>query len=109
MHFLFPSDPFDPRRQDETFREQADEIRRLGTGVSTVPLEELEEDTCRLRGPIPANATVVYRGCMLAATEYERLARLIRSHRAVPPDFDGRLLAVSLSSELVSPHFRVHS
>ena len=52
--------------------------------VSTVPLVELEEDTCRLRGPIPANATVVYRGWMLTATEYERLARLIRSHRAVP-------------------------
>jgi hypothetical protein len=84
MHFLFPSDPIDPRRPDETFREQADEVRKLGMGVSIVTLEELGEETCRLRGPIPADATVVYRGWMLTPTEYERLARLIRSHGAVP-------------------------
>ena len=84
MHFLFPSDPIDARQPDETFREQANEVRKLGMGISIVTLEELGGETCRLRGPIPENATVVYRGWMVTPTEYEGLAKLIRSHGAVP-------------------------
>ena len=69
MHFLFPSDPIDPRQPNATFREQAAEIRKLGMRVSIVDLDELGEKTCRLRGTIAAEATVVYRGWMLTPTE----------------------------------------
>ena len=84
MHFLLPSDPIDPRQPDEMFREQAAEVRKLGMGVSIIDLEALGEKTCRLRAPIPAEATVVYRGWMLPATEYDVLAKLIYSYGAVP-------------------------
>jgi hypothetical protein len=84
MHFLFPSDPIDLRQPDEPFREQADEVRKLGIGVSVVALDELGQKNCRLRGPIPRDATVVYRGWMLTPAEYEGLLDLIRSGGAVP-------------------------
>ena len=82
MHFLYPSDPIQPRQPDEPFQDQANEMQRLGLGVSIVCLEELGETTCRIRNPIPSGATVVYRGWMLALTEYEKLLRLIYSHQA---------------------------
>jgi len=84
MHFLYPSDPLEPRQPDERFRNQANEMRILGLGVSIVCLEELGETTCRNRNPIPSGATVLYRGWMLAPTEYEKLLRLIHSHQASP-------------------------
>ena len=84
MHFLFPSDPIDPQLSDEAFREQADELRKLGIGTSIVALDELGQKNCRLRGPIPSDATVVYRGWMLTPTEYEALLQLIHSRGAVP-------------------------
>src|SRR5580704_3052622 len=84
MHFLFPSDPIDLRQPDEPFREQADEVRKLGIGVSVVALDELGQKNCRLRGPIPRDATVVYRGWMLTPAEYEGLLDLISSGGAVP-------------------------
>jgi hypothetical protein len=84
VHFLYPSDPIEPRQPDEPFRDQADEMRRLGLGVSLVCLEELEERTCRIRNPIPGGATVVYRGWMLAPAQYEKLLTVIQSHQASP-------------------------
>lgn len=84
MHFLFPSDPIDPQLSDEAFREQADELGKLGIGISIVALDELGQKNCRLRGLIPSDATVVYRGWMLTPTEYEALLQLIRSCGAVP-------------------------
>jgi hypothetical protein len=84
LHFLFPSDPVEPMQPDEQFREQIDEMRRLGLGVSIVCLEELGEGTCRVRSRIPSGATVVYRGWMLAPDDYEKLLALIQSYQASP-------------------------
>ena len=84
LHFLYPSNPAEPKQPDEQFRDQIDEMRSLGFGVSILCLEELGESSCRIRGRIPNGATVVYRGWMLAPDEYEKLLALIHSSQAGP-------------------------
>lgn len=78
-HFLFPSDPLNPKEADEIFSEQVQALRELGHGVSLFALEELQLGRPRLRGPIPPGATVVYRGWMLSAADYGKLVQLIES------------------------------
>lgn len=84
MHFLYPSHPLDPKQPDEPFQDQVNEIRRRGLGVSIVCLEELAQENCRIRGPIPEGATVVYRGWMLSQDDYKRLLTRIKSNGATP-------------------------
>jgi len=84
LHFLYPSDPVEPKQPDQQFRDQIDEMRIVGLGISIVSLEELGEDSCRIRGRIPNGATVVYRGWMLAPGEYEKILALIHSSQASP-------------------------
>src|SRR5215470_9580640 len=83
-HFLYPSSPVEPRKPDEPFLDQIEELQKSGFSRSLVSLEELEEGNARIRGPIPAGATVVYRGWMLAPSEYEKLLSLIRVNQATP-------------------------
>lgn len=84
LHFLYPSDPFDPKRPEQQFEAQISEIRRLGLSVSIVCLEELGQANCRIRGPIPQGAQVIYRGWMLSPGEYELLGALIEANKATP-------------------------
>lgn len=84
MHFLFPSDPLDPKEADDIFREQAEAMRDLGFGISLFSLEDLQIGNFKLRGPIPQGATVVYRGWMMEAGEYQKLVDLIDSRGAMP-------------------------
>ena len=79
MHFLFPTDPLNPRQVDEAFLPQMEAIRALGHSASLFSME-----SGQLRGPIPEGATVVYRGWMLDASEYEKLIDLIRARGAEP-------------------------
>ena len=83
MHFLFPSDPLEPRLPDEQFRDQFAEVQKCGLGASIVCLEELGV-TKRRAHQIPAGATVVYRGWMLSPAEYEQLVAHIRAYGATP-------------------------
>jgi hypothetical protein len=82
LHFLYPSDPFQPKEADEIFREQVDATRDHGFGVSLFSIEELQMGNFKLRGPIPDGATVVYRGWMLTGPEYKRLTEFIGSNGA---------------------------
>lgn len=84
VHFLFPSDPIDPKLADEVFREQAVEMQKRGFGVSLVSIDELNEGSSRIRGRIPGGASVVYRGWMLSPSEYDQLLSLVRSGQGVP-------------------------
>ena len=84
VHFLYPSDPVDAKQPDEQFREQINEIGKLGLGVSLICLEELGDGACRIRGRTLVGATVVYRGWMLAPPEYEKLLSLIQGQQANP-------------------------
>jgi len=83
-HFLYPSDPIDPKKPDEPFLDQVQELRKLGFTVSLVSLEELDQESARIRGAMPAGSTVVYRGWMLAPSEYAKLLSLIESSHGVP-------------------------
>src|SRR5215472_16657341 len=84
VHFLYPSDPAEPGRPDEPFLDQIRELQKLGFSSSLVWLDELWQEDARIRGTIPAGATVVYRGWMLGPAEYEKLLSLIPSPRANP-------------------------
>jgi hypothetical protein len=79
MHFLFPTDPLNPRQVDEAFRPQMEALRSLGHSASLFSME-----SGQLRGPLPEGATVVYRGWMLDASEYEKLIDRIRARGAEP-------------------------
>ena len=84
IHFLYPSQSFEPRQPDEAFQNQINEMQRLGFGTSIVCLEELGQKSCRIRGPVPEGATVIYRGWMPSPGQYEQLVTLIKSNRATP-------------------------
>ena len=75
MHFLFPEDPRDRRAPDDFFVEQADALAAAGFTHSLFS----ESDLRIGRGieGIPPAATVVYRGWMLDAGQYGRLAGAI--------------------------------
>lgn len=79
-HLLFPSSPLQPKVADDIFQEQAGVFRSLGFGVSLFSLEDLQAGVFKLRGAIPAGVTVVYRGWMLSASEYERLAAGVEAY-----------------------------
>jgi hypothetical protein len=81
-HFLFPTHPLDPAAVEEMFADQVEALRAAGFSVSLCP-DSVIQDGKRLRN-IPPGATVVYRGWMLNATEYERLASAIVAAQAMP-------------------------
>jgi hypothetical protein len=83
-HFLYPSDPVDPEKPDDPFLEQIEELRKSGFSTSLIWLEELWDENARIRGAIPAEATVVYRGWMLPPAEYAKLLSLIQSAQGNP-------------------------
>jgi len=84
LHFLYPSDPFQPKEADEIFKGQLEATKAKGLGTSLFSVEELQMGNFKLRGPIPENATVVYRGWMLNGQEYHRLSDFIASRKATP-------------------------
>ena len=77
LHFLYPSDPFQPKEADEIFQEQVDATREHGFRVSLFSIEELQMGNFKVRSPIPGGTTVVSRGWMLAGPEYKQLVELI--------------------------------
>ncbi len=83
-HFLFPSDPLDPRRADEMFADQIDAIERLGFDTSVCSLEALGTGRSTIRPRPATGATVVYRGWMLSPDDYSALVELIESGGAKP-------------------------
>jgi hypothetical protein len=78
LHFVFPSDPLNAKRPDETFRSQMDALNAVGLETSLISIDD------RKIAPIPAAATVVYRGWMLAETEYGQLLALIEKAGGTP-------------------------
>lgn len=75
FHFLFPSDPFEPRHPDEAFAAQWEVFRSEGFSISLLSDEVLAGERS-LRG-VPAGYQVVYRGWMLKPGEYGRLVEAI--------------------------------
>jgi hypothetical protein len=93
-HFIFPSHPLRPAIVEEMFAGQLPALRGAGFTASLCP-DSTIRDGKPLRG-VPASATVVYRGWMLNASEYERLLGAITAASATP--------LTSLSSYLAAHH-----
>jgi hypothetical protein len=74
-HFIFPADSFRSTSVDEMF---ADQLAALTAAryTASLCLDSVIQDNRPLRG-IPSDATVVYRGWMLNATEYARLSAAV--------------------------------
>ena len=81
MHFLFPEDPRDRRAPDDLFVEQADALAAAGFTYSL--FGDLRGGRGGVGG-VPPAATVVYRGWMLDAGQYGRLAGAIEEAGGVP-------------------------
>jgi hypothetical protein len=82
MHFLFPCDPLNPRAPDDMFADQMRALEAAGFSTSLCS-DEVIEGARGLAG-IPPGSSVVYRGWMLNAEEYGRLAAAIESSGATP-------------------------
>lgn len=73
MHFLYPSDPFRTKRPDEIYADELAAVKARGFGVSVFSLEEFQEGNFSPFPPSPASSTIIYRGWMLSADEYQTL------------------------------------
>jgi hypothetical protein len=82
IHFLFPAHPLKSSTIDERFAEQITAFRDAGFSTSLCPDAVIQHGK-PLRN-IPPGATVVYRGWMLNAAEYSRLAEAITAASASP-------------------------
>jgi hypothetical protein len=86
VHFLFPAHPFKPMAVDDTFADQWAAVQAAGFTTSTVPDAVFRQG--RPLRSVPAGGTVVYRGWMLDAADYARLADAVIAASAallVPP------------------------
>src|SRR4051812_34067839 len=80
LHFLFPAHPLQPSEVDEMFADQLSAVRECGYSTSLCPDPVIQERK-PLRN-VPSGTTVVYRGWMMNALEYGRLAAAINSASA---------------------------
>lgn len=83
-HFLIPASPLSLREPDELCQEQVRAFKGKGFGVSLFSFEEFQMGSFKIFGPIPSGATVVYRGWMVSASEYQTLTELIAAKGGVP-------------------------
>lgn len=82
MHFLFPKDPRGRNAPEDLFEEQAVALAAAGFAYSLLS-DGMLRNGRGLEG-IPPAATVVYRGWMLNAEEYGRLAGAIEGAGGIP-------------------------
>lgn len=72
------------KEADEIYLEQYQALRAAGIGVSLFSYEDFQMGTFKLVGPIPSGATVIYRGWMMGASEYEALVASITAKGGIP-------------------------
>jgi hypothetical protein len=74
MVILYPSNPLRGGESDEQFAPEVEAVLAAGVEVFFFSLEEFQAGEFRTSPRIPAGSTVLYRGWMLSAAEYEKLA-----------------------------------
>lgn len=84
MHLLYPSSPLQPRLPDEQVAAEVAAVRAVGFEVSLFSLENFQGGEFRANPSIPSGASVLYRGWMLSAQEYESLVDAIVRADASP-------------------------
>ena len=80
-HFLFPSDPLDPRRADEHFASQSAALRGAGFSASLVS-DRVFDDGAPLTN-LPAGE-VVYRGWMVNGAQYANFIAAVERSGSAP-------------------------
>ena len=81
-HFIFPAHPLRSTAVDEVFADQLAGVQEAGYSASLCP-DSVIQDNKPLR-TVPPGTTAVYRGWMLNAKEYARLAQAIADASAAP-------------------------
>jgi hypothetical protein len=81
-HFIFPTHPLRSTAVEEMFADQLAAVQEAGYSASLCP-DSVIQDNKPLRN-VPPGTTVVYRGWMLNAKEYARLAQAIGDASAAP-------------------------
>lgn len=85
MRFLFPNSLLQSRQPDEMFVDQVVAFEAAGFATSLISLERVEMGQARVFTPdLDSSETVVYRGWMLNAQEYQRFEESIAKSGAVP-------------------------
>jgi hypothetical protein len=77
--FLFPNDYFYPKQPDEAFTKQAQALKQQGFRIVVLSLE-----TATIFPTLQPTDTVVYRGWMLNAAQYQQMIDLIQKFGATP-------------------------
>jgi hypothetical protein len=91
IHFVFPSDPLNPRRVDEHFAAQRSSLTDAAFSTSLVS-DAVFEGRSVLR-EIPAGAVVVYRGWMVDAVQYRNFVSRVHEAGGLPLTSLNRYLA----------------
>jgi hypothetical protein len=73
VHFLYPGDPLRSRNCDEFYAAEFAAIQAAGFAASTFSFEEFQSGSFRSFPSLASDATTVYRGWMLSASEYQDL------------------------------------
>lgn len=81
-HFIFPTQPLRSTAVEEMFADQLTEMEAAGYSTSLCPDSVIQDN--KPLGNVPPDTTVVYRGWMLNAKEYSRLAQAIGAASAAP-------------------------
>jgi hypothetical protein len=90
-HLLFPSHPLRPSQVEPTFSDQLDAFAAAGFTTSVISDSVLNKG--RPLRNIPSGATVVYRGWMLNAEDYQRLVDALTAAGATALTSTGQYLA----------------
>lgn len=73
MHLLYPCNPLRMRQPDEQFGAEVDAARATGLEVSVFSMENFQSGDFRAIPELPAHESILYRGWMMSASEYETL------------------------------------
>ena len=78
MRLLYPSSPLRSRQPDEQYQAEFEAVQSEGFEVSLFSVEEFQSGVFKASPPLPAGATVLYRGWMLSKDEYSSLVAAIQ-------------------------------
>ncbi len=84
MNFIYTQSILSPRLPDEMFQDEANALLQIGHTNFLIDGEKLSAVSPSIKAPLTEGSTIVYRGWMLTATEYENLVFSIRNARATP-------------------------
>ena len=84
MRLLYPSDPINTKRADDTYAEEYEAARSAGFDVSLFSFEDFERGTFTPRPNLLSGEVVLYRGWMLTVPLFENLVHAIGARSAKP-------------------------